>query len=218
MEHGMAQQARAQATRDRLIEGAARAFYRLGYGMATTGDIVKEAGATRGALYFHFESKEELARAVIAKEHELAMEAAARIESMNRPPFETMLLMSVDLAERLRTDPLVKAGIRLTTEITNFDPPLFAPYEGWLQAFGELTDRAVREGDFAPDVDAEAFARFIIPAYTGIQLVSDVFTGRDDLIRRIRQMWIFVTPAVIPAKRLPAARELLDSIIPAGTA
>jgi len=213
----MAQQQRALITRDRLVDGAALAFHRLGYGIATTTDIVNEAGATRGAMYFHFQSKEEIARAVIDKEHELAMAAGIRIQQMDRPPFETLILMCVDLAHRLQTDPVVKAGIRLTTEITNFDPPLRAPYEGWLGAVADLSAAAVESGDFRPDVDPDVFARFLIPAYTGVQFVSDTFTGHDDLLPRIRELWAFVLPAVIPDDRLAEARELLDRLIPQRT-
>jgi AcrR family transcriptional regulator len=210
----MAQQERAQQTRDRLVDGAARAFHRLGYGLATTADIAREAGATRGALYFHFPSKEDLARAVIDKEQELSIDASGRILSLQRPPFETMLLLCVDLAERLRSDDIVKAGIRLTTEITQFDPPLLAPYEGWMSAFGGLAQQAVDTGEFRADLDAAAFARLLIPAYTGIQLVSDVFSGRADLMSRIRDLWLFLIPAVVAEDRAADARALVDSLIP----
>jgi AcrR family transcriptional regulator len=210
----MAQQERAQQTRDRLVDGAARAFHRLGYGLATTADIAREAGATRGALYFHFPSKEDLARAVIDKEQELSIAASGRILSLQRPPFETMLLLCVDLAERLRSDDIVKAGIRLTTEITQFDPPLLAPYEGWMSAFGGLAQQAVDTGEFRADLDAAAFARLLIPAYTGIQLVSDVFSGRADLMSRIRDLWLFLIPAVVAEDRAADARALVDSLIP----
>jgi len=210
-------QERAQVTRDRLVDGAASAFYRLGYGIATTNDIVREAGATRGAMYFHFESKEDIARAVIEKEHAIAIEAGLKIQALKCPALETMFRLCVDLATRLKTDPIVKAGIRLTTEVTNFDPPLRAPYEDWLQTFEEIAGQAVDEGDFKADVDPKTFARFLIPAYTGIQLVSDTFTGREDLIPRIRELWLFVLPAVVPESRLDAIHELIDELIPAST-
>ena len=211
----MAQQERAQITRDRLIDGAAEAFCRLGYAAATTTDIAKEAGATRGALYFHFQSKEEIARAVIAKEQQLAVEAGTRIVEQNRPAMETMVMLSVDLAQRLMTDPVVKAGIRLTTENSNFDPPLRAPYQQWLDTFGAIAATAVEQGDFRADVDPAVFARFLIPSYTGIQLVSDTFSGRADLLPRIREMWKFIFPAVVSEHRAADANALVDRLIPA---
>ena len=65
----MVKQARAQITRDAIILGAAKAFDRFGYGMASIADIASEASVTKGALYFHFQSKDEIAHAVIHQQH-----------------------------------------------------------------------------------------------------------------------------------------------------
>ena len=65
----VAQQERARVTRATVIEGAARTFERLGYGNASLTDIAETAAVTKGALYFHFKSKEELAKAVIDEQH-----------------------------------------------------------------------------------------------------------------------------------------------------
>ena len=53
------QEAKAQ-TRARLIESADKMFRRLGYEAAKLEDIAEEAGFTKGAMYFHFASKEAL--------------------------------------------------------------------------------------------------------------------------------------------------------------
>jgi AcrR family transcriptional regulator len=209
----MAQQERAQLTRDRLIDGAARAFCRLGYLAATTTDIAEAAGTTRGALYFHFESKEVIARAVIEEEQRRAVEAGTRVMGLELSALATMLMLCVDLATRLQADQVVQAGIRLATEGSSFDPPLRAPYQQWLDTFTAIAARAVQEGDFRDEVDPAVFARFMIPAYTGVQLVSETFTGREDLLPRIREMWLFLFPAVVPAERLQQARDLLEELI-----
>jgi AcrR family transcriptional regulator len=209
----MAQQERAQLTRDRLIDGAASAFCRLGYLAATTTDIAEAAGTTRGALYFHFESKEVIARAVIEEEQRRAVEAGTRIMGLELSALATMLMLCVDLARRLQADLVVQAGIRLATEGSSFDPPLRAPYQQWLDTFTAIAARAVQEGDFRDEVDPAVFARFMIPAYTGVQLVSETFTGREDLLPRIREMWLFLFPAVVPAERLQQARDLLEELI-----
>lgn len=207
-------QQRAQITRERLIEAAALTFRRLGYGVATVEDIVIQARASRGALYFHFASKEDLARAVVNREQSLKTVASARIQALNRPAFETMVIVCVDLAERLRSDPIVQAAVQLTTEITHFNPPLSAPYESWHRTFLGLAKSAVREGDFRPEIDPEVFTRFLIPAYAGIQLASDAFSGRQDLLARTRELWKFVMPGVILPDRLRCAHATLDRLIP----
>lgn len=68
----MVRQERAEATRDSVLRGAAGVFLRLGYANASLSEIIAESQVTKGALYFHFGSKEELARAVIDEGSALA--------------------------------------------------------------------------------------------------------------------------------------------------
>jgi AcrR family transcriptional regulator len=51
--------------RAQLIKAAGRVFARRGFEAATTEDIAREAGLTKGALYFHFKNKEDIFFAVI---------------------------------------------------------------------------------------------------------------------------------------------------------
>jgi AcrR family transcriptional regulator len=53
------QQLRAERTRRDLVEAARRVFAELGYVGATVDDIAQAAKVSKGAFYFHFESKEE---------------------------------------------------------------------------------------------------------------------------------------------------------------
>jgi TetR/AcrR family transcriptional repressor of nem operon len=48
---------RKEATHERIVETAARAIRRSGYGGAGVADIMKEAGLTHGGFYAHFESR-----------------------------------------------------------------------------------------------------------------------------------------------------------------
>jgi len=49
---------RKEATHKRIVETAARAIRRSGYGGAGVAEIMKEAGLTHGGFYAHFESRE----------------------------------------------------------------------------------------------------------------------------------------------------------------
>jgi AcrR family transcriptional regulator len=53
-------------TRAALLESAARALSRDGYGNLKLADVAEEAGYTRGAIYHLFDDKEDLALAVVA--------------------------------------------------------------------------------------------------------------------------------------------------------
>lgn len=52
--------AEAEETRQRILCAAEQVFYRKGVFEATLEDVAREAGVTRGAIYWHFENKTEL--------------------------------------------------------------------------------------------------------------------------------------------------------------
>ncbi|MGH2599631.1 MAG: TetR/AcrR family transcriptional regulator [Dehalococcoidia bacterium] len=52
-------------TRRRLLDVAARLFAEQGYAGTGTEEVVRQAGVTRGALYYHFRDKRDLFRAVV---------------------------------------------------------------------------------------------------------------------------------------------------------
>ncbi|RZK93395.1 MAG: TetR/AcrR family transcriptional regulator, partial [Rhodococcus sp. (in: high G+C Gram-positive bacteria)] len=54
----MVQQQRAAVTRAQIIRGAAEMFDKSGFEGASLVEILEAAGMTKGALYFHFRSKE----------------------------------------------------------------------------------------------------------------------------------------------------------------
>jgi len=55
----------AERTRERLLQAASRELYRAGFQSASLDTILAAAGVTKGALYYHFDSKEALGYAVV---------------------------------------------------------------------------------------------------------------------------------------------------------
>ncbi len=62
---GRTQAQRRARTRTALIESAAQAFSRYGYGNVVLEQVARDAGYTRGALYHLFTGKDDLALAVV---------------------------------------------------------------------------------------------------------------------------------------------------------
>ncbi len=55
----------SERTRERLLHAASREIYRSGFQSASLDTILAVAGVTKGALYYHFDSKEALGHAVV---------------------------------------------------------------------------------------------------------------------------------------------------------
>jgi AcrR family transcriptional regulator len=74
--------ARKAETRARLLEAAARVYARRGFNGATLDEVAAEAGFTKGAVYGHFGSKENLLVALM-DEH-LARQVAEQVALFDR--------------------------------------------------------------------------------------------------------------------------------------
>ncbi len=73
---------RAELTRERLIAAAARVYARAGFNGATLDEVAAEAGFTKGAVYGHFGSKENLLVALV--DEYLATQIAEQIALIDR--------------------------------------------------------------------------------------------------------------------------------------
>jgi AcrR family transcriptional regulator len=73
---------RKAATRARLLEAAARVYAEHGFAGATLDDVAEEAGLTKGAVYGHFGSKNNLLVALM--EEYLAAEIAEQVALFDR--------------------------------------------------------------------------------------------------------------------------------------
>ncbi|SNT42196.1 ScbR family autoregulator-binding transcription factor [Rhodococcoides kyotonense] len=195
-------QERAENTRQAVLVGAAVSFEKYGYGTASLSTILSHAGVTKGAMYFHFSSKEDLANAVIDAQHQLAMDGLRAVVEHVPTALDALILASKELARQLVSDPVARGGMRLTLDIGSIQPPVQRPYVEWIEQVGELAARAAAEGDLADGVDPKVLATFVVGAFTGVQTLSEVLHGRTDLYARLTEMWQLLLPAVASSDAL----------------
>lgn len=199
----MARQARAVATRQQIVLRAAEIFDRVGYYGARVEEIVESARITKGALYFHFGSKDGLARHIIHEQHGLAVRSIEAIAATDTPALEQMVMLCHEMA-RQTADPLVRAGVRLAVELGATDALGDAPadpYRPWTDRATLLATRAVEQGDVTDQVAPAVLARHVIGAVTGAQVVSRVRAWFTDVDRRVGEMWTVLLPGIVPAGR-----------------
>lgn len=85
------QKERSDSMRARLIQTARDLFVKDGFAATATPDIVARAGVTRGALYHHFQDKEDLFAAVVRAEAEAVAAEIEAIDSAGLSPEEALL-------------------------------------------------------------------------------------------------------------------------------
>lgn len=201
----MPRQDRAERTRNVILDAAAEAFEARGFAGASLSDILARAGVTKGALYFHFASKEELAKALVEEQWRI------ELPPMDNPtnPIQSVIDLCHSFCFALCVNIRVRASNRLVTE-SNFDRPYPQVYTRWIEMIHAFLKVAHDSGDLRPEWDPAEVASYIGGSVFGIQTMSGVLTNREDLRQRLTDMWRISLPGLVPARRLSRFR-------PAGT-
>ncbi|MCF3960173.1 ScbR family autoregulator-binding transcription factor [Streptomyces fuscigenes] len=186
------QQERAAKTRAAIVRAAAEEFDLHGYAGTSTTKIVKRAGSTMGALYFHFASKDDLAKAVMSEQAE-DLPGLERSEGLQH-----LIDLTFALGRELQRNVLLRAGVRLAIEQGSFGVQDDTAYQLWINVFKEELLAAQALGQLSEGVDPAGFARVLVGAYSGTQLLSQISTGRKDIQERIAELWSYFLPAIAP--------------------
>ncbi|GAA0573339.1 TetR/AcrR family transcriptional regulator [Paractinoplanes ferrugineus] len=113
-------QTRAVRTRALILTSAAEEFAAHGYNGATLLGVVERTGMTKGALYGHFSSKDELAAVLIEEGgDDLIARAEQSVEGL--PALEALREAVLRIARQLRRDVSARSALRLTGEAPHLD-------------------------------------------------------------------------------------------------
>ncbi|MEV6128747.1 ScbR family autoregulator-binding transcription factor [Streptomyces violaceusniger] len=189
-------QERAEQTRRSLLEAAAFLFNERGYAGTSISDITSRSGHTSGAIYFHYTSKERLALAVVEEHFATWPPLIERYTALAAPPLEQLVRLSFAVARAFRDDLLVRAGARLWTERTLIEAPMPPPFVGWMDAVGQMMEKARAEGDLAPHVDPLPAARTVVFAFFGLHTISEALDGRRLVEDHLADLWTVLLPSL----------------------
>ncbi len=164
-------QARANETRNHILDAALRRFSKDGYDAASVDEICAQAGVSKGAFYHHFPSKQAIFLALL--ERWLAT-VEAGLESMRKPTIPETLIQMTDAL------PLVFASaenrLPLFLEFwvqANRDKAVWkasiAPYRHYRDFFERLVAQGIAEGTLKA-ADPKATAQVILSMGLGLLL------------------------------------------------
>jgi AcrR family transcriptional regulator len=206
----MARQERAVRTREAALAAAGEVFAARGFAGTNLSDVYGSVGVTKGGLYGHFASKEDLAAAVVALEEERAAQVSAEVLSRGATPLETLVDLSYRWTREIQDNPVVRGGIWLIVERGRYEPAGASPYQSWESLAETLLRQAQAQGVLRADLDCAKLAKTVTAAFTGLQLVSQIFSNHRDLPDRLDAFWDVTLRGTLaegvapPAQRRPA--------------
>lgn len=191
-------QERARATRRSLLEAAACLFAQNGYAGTSVNDICARSGRTSGSVYFHYNSKEGIALAVVKGGFATWPDLATCYVDSTLPPLERLVLLSHEVARALSEDPLTRAGARLWAERDTINVRLPDPFVLWTASVTRLLAQARTTGHLAAHVRPAPTARTLVRAFFGFCTLTEALEGPHAVSGRVHDWWDLTLPALLP--------------------
>jgi AcrR family transcriptional regulator len=169
-----------------LLAAAFRVFASRGYRATRLEEVAEEAGMTKGAIYYHFESKEDLLRRAVEHRHESVFaELEGGLATLEAPASVRIRYVLREVWRHV-LEPVWGQAVRLMFGEVGIEfPALFRMWaeDGPIQAWTvvrRLIEEGVRNGEFRPEVDPEVSARLVVSGLM-MQAALQVHSGLQDL-------------------------------------
>lgn len=183
---------KAQETRQRILDAAVNVFAAKGYHAARVDEIVDESATSKGAVYFHFPSKQDIFLAVIEKfvvllEGNLSAALAKEPNGIGR--VDVALKVCLETFEKYAS--LAKIFLVQASGLgVVFEEKLLEIHQRFAQLIQIHLDEAVAEGEIEP-LDTEVAGQVWMGAIYHV-VIRWVRTGQPE-----------------PSRALPTLRQML---------
>jgi AcrR family transcriptional regulator len=170
-----------EGTRQRLLEAAFREVYRYGFQSAGIDTILAATNVTKGALYYHFASKEALGHAIIDEViAEITSDRWLRPLQQSKDKNQNPIDALIGIVQAIPAQPAdVKRGcplVNLTQEMSLLNEPFRKRLEKIFKTWQEGIATALREGQSAGivrlDLAPEETASFLIAMIEGYEVLA----------------------------------------------
>jgi AcrR family transcriptional regulator len=200
-------QQRARTTRHALLLEAARAFDERGYDAASLSDILTASGRTKGALYFHFRSKRELATVLVEEIVDSWAVVRGTIAERGLDPLRTLLVETDAYVSRWTHDVVVRGGGRAMSGAADFAEHLRAWYGDWARGTAAHLRAALEQGLLRPEVDPDRVSRLVVAASCGHRSFAETVSGAPTYFERMTDTWLGILAVIATESWLAGLRD-----------
>jgi AcrR family transcriptional regulator len=179
-----------ELTKEKILKKSGLLFNTRGYKSTSISDITTATGFTKGAIYRHFKSKEELEKETLFHLSSIMFESLrTRIKTKDNAIEKLQAIFA--FFESYITDPPVKGGCPLMNVAIEADDAHPILRKGAVKILDILRDsliavlnNGIKHKQIKPDTDVSYFAIVIIAALEGAIMMSKL-RGNNDDIRKV---------------------------------
>jgi len=161
--------------------------------------VIRESGLTKGAFYFHFASREELALAAFRHKQEQLVSQIANVIDEQVSPLERLATLLRERARLLEADPTLFVVIRLGIELT-MRHGAGSEYSSFAELPLGLFEAIVREGqlrgEIRADLDPRVGAETIFAGILGIDQAALLLPDKLDIVARTEWLLDVLLPGL----------------------
>jgi TetR/AcrR family transcriptional regulator, transcriptional repressor for nem operon len=180
-------------TRDRLVDAARMLFWKHGFASTGIAQVLKEADAGSGSLYYFFPTKEDLLLAVLEWYRENLWTAVIQpvFDRVNDPVERIFGILDGYRRGLLMTGyqhgcPIGNLALELADSHTAARQLLVANFTGWRKAIEQcLTEAADR---LPENVDREQLALFVLTTMEGAVMLARAYENIDPYDAAVTQL------------------------------
>ena len=161
-----------QARREQILSAARRCFIENGYHPTRMDDIARAAGLSKGGVYFHFKSKQEVFESLVTEEFDASVQFLEKIVSEERPVAEKMQSIAGHYLDYFSQAPDAPRFFIVMGEMALRDADLAVRLQKMQMTFIDYIARLVRQGvdeGFLRDVDDRAVAALLKALLDGVE-------------------------------------------------
>lgn len=204
----VALQARAEATRRRILDSAVSLFDELGYGETGLADVLQRAGVSKGAFYYHFDSKEAVAAAIIDEYRRRIKEAVHERADPSAPALDRIMMATFTTAAVLEADKTMRIGNQLLQALGQVSSVASRIYEHWTENFVDSLAKALEAVGLRDGVHAREAAQATWAGVVGCHLLASAIG--DASSARLAHTWRSMVRATVPEHLKDHYYELLE--------
>jgi len=168
-----------ERTRERLLQAAFQQVYRYGFQSAGIDTILAATNVTKGALYYHFDSKEALGHAIV--DEIIAKLVSDRWllpleRSKDKDPVDVLIGVIRGIPTRPRDVrggcPLVNLAQEMSPLDEQFRKRLERLFVAWQEGIATLLRNGQSRGTVRRDLNADEAASFLVAMVEGYEVLA----------------------------------------------